>query len=319
MTVKKLKKSNGFAASDGLIAILIITLFTGIITTIIYNIYLSNASIKRMSTATGYVTTILENMDKEYYEDMTIDGLEDYINTNQELFDVQDNQINISSNDTTEQQKSMGSSSNPPYTINMNIEYYNKTEGNEDKLDLVKKLTVTVSYKLGNKDQEITMSRVKSREKLLTPNSPDISLLSSEKQKVYPIKKVNDKWKVCYEKDSNWYNYENGYWATIIISEDELQIGDEINKDDFANSGDMYVWIPRFAYDETNNSILFLYSNTNNYVSNSESYNNLLELEDTFKISSEFKTNSQENVGIWVNNTSGVAYANLNSIYERQV
>ena len=319
MTVKKLKKSNGFAASDGLIAILIITLFTGIITTIIYNIYLSNASIKRMSTATGYITNILENMDKAYYKDTTVEGVGAYIEANQELFDMQDNQINISSNDTTEQQKSMGSSSNPPYTININIEYYNKTQGNEDKLDLVKKLTVTVSYKLGNKDQEITMSRGKSRENLIVPNNPDISLIGIEEENVYSIKKVNNKWQVCDEKDSNWYNYENGFWATIIISEDKLQIGDEINIDNFANSGDMYVWIPRFAYDETNNTILFLYSNTNNYISNSENYNNLIELEDTFEVLSDFKIENKENVGIWVNNTLGDAYVRLNSVYERQV
>ena len=47
----KLKNSNGFAASDALMAIIIITAFTGIIATLAYNIYLSNTSIKRMSKA----------------------------------------------------------------------------------------------------------------------------------------------------------------------------------------------------------------------------------------------------------------------------
>ena len=44
-----IKKSNGAIAVDGLIAVLIISLFTGLIAALSYNIYLSNASLKRMS------------------------------------------------------------------------------------------------------------------------------------------------------------------------------------------------------------------------------------------------------------------------------
>ena len=319
MINKKIKKENGFAGSDALIAVLIIVLFTGIIATIIYNIYLSNASIKRMGTATKYITNIFENMDKAYYDDVTLIGLKDYINANSELFSTSENQINISSNNTSESGESIGITDNPRYTINVDIEYYNKTQGNEDKLDLVKQITVTVIYKLGNKNQEITMTRVKSRERLLTPNIPDISLLEIEETKVYPVKKVNNKWKVCDSRDSGWYNYESGYWATIIISNQELKIDDEVNIDDYILEGNMYVWIPRFAYDLSNNSILFLYSNTNNYVNNNGEYNSLLDLENTFGVLQDFKTGDQENTGIWINNTLGDAYTKLNSIYERKV
>lgn len=321
MIKKKLKRENGFAASDALIAVLIISLFTGLIATIIYNIYLSNSSIKRMGTATGYITNIFEYIDKAYYDDITIVDLETYINTNSEIFNIENNQINISSNDiANESLKTVGSLNDPLYKININIQYYNKMEGNENKLDLVKKLTVNVIYKLGDKDQTITMTRVKSRERLITPNNPDISLLEiDEGKKAYCIKKISDKWKVCDEKDSSWYNYENGNWATIIISENDLQIGNEIDIDNFANVGDMYVWIPRFAYDVANNSILFLYSSTNKYIDNSSGYNNLSELQNTFTVLTDFKINNEENIGIWVNNASGQAYRNLNAVYERNV
>lgn len=319
MINKKIKKENGFAGSDALIAVLIIVLFTGIIATIIYNIYLSNASIKRMGTSTKYITNIFENIDKAYYDDVTLTGLKNYINTNSDLFSTSENQINISSNNTSESNESIGTTDNPRYTINVYIEYYNKTTGNEDKLDLVKQITVTVIYKLGNKNQEITMTRVKSRERLVTPNIPDISLLGSEETKVYPAKKVNNKWKVCDSRDTGWYSYENGYWATIVISDEDLKIDDEINIDNYFLEGNMYVWIPRFAYDSSNNSILFLYSNTNSYVNNNGEYNSLSEPENTFEVSQDFKTGDQANIGIWVNNTSGEAYTELNSIYERKV
>lgn len=160
---KSLKEQKGFATSDALIAVLIITLFSGLIATISYNIYLSNSSIKRMSKASEYTTRTFEYIEKEYYENITINGLEQFFNNNQDVFNINNNQINIKSNNVDEIEKSIGNSTNPAYTMDINIVYYNKTEGNEDKLDLVKEITMTVTYKLGNKDQEITITRNKTK------------------------------------------------------------------------------------------------------------------------------------------------------------
>lgn len=307
MAIKNLKKSNGFAASDGLIAVLIIVLFSGLITTIIYNIYLSNASIKRMSIATEYITTVFEYLDKAYYDDIYVDGLATYIDgkqkdDNKDIFDKSVNKVIISSNNG-DGQKNITESEDPQYTIEMKIDYYNETEGNQEKLDLVKKLTVAVSYKLGNKDQKIEMSRIKSRENLITPNRPDFSLLNLEdEENAYPIKKVDDKWQVCDEKDINWYNYENGYFATIVVSKEMLPIGEKIIINDFKDAGNMYIWIPRFAYDTTD--IKFLYSNTNNYIKYAEGsvkYSVLSGIENSsFKVLQVFETEEQDNVGIWI-------------------
>ena len=319
MIKRKVKEENGFAASDALIAVLIIALFTGIIATIIYNIYLSNSSIKRMGTATGYITKIFENLDKRYYDDTTVEGLATYFNENGTQFNIDKNQINISSNNENETAITIGVSDSEQYKINIYIEYYNKTEGNKDKLDMVKQLTVTVGYKLGNKNQEITMNRVKSREKLVAPNKPDIALLEEQTKKVVnPVKNINGKWKVCDERDATWYNYEGGYWAAAVVSDEKLEINTEINIDDYLTDGNIYVWIPRFAYDEKTSSIEFLYSKTNNYIDDIGDYNVLSELEDTFVVSTEFKIDDKDSIGIWVNNTSGDAYTNLNSIYEME-
>ena len=159
----RIKEQKGFATSDALIAVLIIILFSGLIATISYNVYLSNSSIKRMSKATGYITNMFEYIDKEYYQNITVNGLEDYINNNQTVFNTTNNQINISSNNTQETAKTIGNN-NPAFIMNIYIEYYNKTQGNTDKLDLVKEITMTVNYKLGNKNQEITMTRNKAKE-----------------------------------------------------------------------------------------------------------------------------------------------------------
>ncbi|MDO5555418.1 MAG: hypothetical protein Q4G09_01805 [Clostridia bacterium] len=313
MIKKMLKKQNGFAASDGLTAIIIIALFTGIIATIIYNIYLSNTSIKRMGTATAYITNIIEYTEKAYYDDVSVTGLENYINEQASFFDTGKNKVIISSNNT-EQQIGNGS---PAFTIEINIEYYNETEGNTDKKDLVKKVSVTVTYKLGNKQQEISMFRIKLRETLATPNKPDLKLLTTGGGYSYPIRQIDNQWKVCDEKDTEWYNYENGYWATVMISEDQLDIGDEVSVWD----APVYFWIPRYAYDTTNNSIEFLYSNTDKYVYNNEGYNSL---EDTnFDVLEEFtnELTGESLTGIWVNIDSEnlpEAYSNLDTVYPRK-
>ena len=52
MKLIQFRKNKGIAATDTLIAIIIITLFSSIIGSIAYNVYLSNISVKRMSKRT---------------------------------------------------------------------------------------------------------------------------------------------------------------------------------------------------------------------------------------------------------------------------
>ena len=258
---KILKENKGLAASDGLIAVLIIALFTGIIATLLYNIYISNTSLKRMSTANLYLIDVLEYVDRVYYDDVTANNLTDYFNNKFKT----DNQVRAV---TAENE------GNTPYKVIINVQKYNETEGNTDKLDLVKQITVKVNYKVGNREQKIEVSRIKSRENLLTPNKPDLNLVSKNgNEKVYPVKQVDGSYKVCREDDSNWYNYdtdssENSITAKVIVTEIELSTGDLIGELD-ENTYTIYEWIPRYAEDADRN-IIYLFSNTNNYVESFE-------------------------------------------------
>ena len=156
------------------------------------------------------------------------------------------------------------------YNITILIDKYTPTA---DSLDLVKQITVIVSYKLGNKMQNIPMTMIKQRENLKTPNEPDINLAESiEAKKIYPIKKVNNKWKVCNINDSNWYNYESGRYAIIayIDEDEEINVGEEV--DITSEEIDIKVWIPRYAYNEDEEELIFLYSDTNNYVKINNGY-----------------------------------------------
>ena len=159
--IKKIKEQKGFAASDGLIAVLIIVLFSGLIATISYNIYLSNSSIKRMSKANEYIVDMFEYIDKSYYDDVTKENLVSYFN-NKYYYE----EDGITPKERAQVKlKEQDENIDTPYKAEISIVKYNETEGNTEKLDLVQEITMTVRYKLGNKEQEITMTTSKAKEK----------------------------------------------------------------------------------------------------------------------------------------------------------
>lgn len=305
MKGKILKNQKGIAGSDALIAILIIALFVGLIATISYNIYLSNSSVKRMSKATSYIVDMFEYIDKIYYDDVTEENLKKYFNDKygEEAKVIETEDENV------------------PFKINLEITNYNETEGNDDKLDLVKQIVMKVNYKLGNKPQTIEMKKIKSRETFITPNSPDLAQLSiTEGNKKYPIKRVGNIWEVCDVKDNSWYNYETGDWALAMETTEELTAGQEVETETLSEGEKIYAWIPRYAYD-TKNNIKFLYSNSDCYIDVKENddtdvkanYNIMV------KINEEEYTKPDcfsENVtGIWTTDKSSDEYTKLNAVY----
>jgi len=152
---KFLKDHKGFAASDALIAVLIIVLFSGLIATISYNIYISNSSIKRMSKATGYIVDVFEYIDIIDYESVTENNLADYFNKKYYVGEKTEAKMILDGENSE--------TINTPFKAEVDIVKYNETEGNKEKMDLVQEITMTVRYKLGNKDQEITMTRNKTK------------------------------------------------------------------------------------------------------------------------------------------------------------
>lgn len=313
MKIKRLENNNGFAASDALIAVLIITLSTGIIASLIYNIYLSNASLKRMSKANGYIVDVFEYIDKIYYDDVNNKNLIEYFN-NKYYYETdgvtpkQNADVMAGDNITT---------LNTSFKVIINVQNYNEIEGNEDKLDLVKQITMSVTYKLGGKDQTIEIKRIKSREKLKTPNTPDFNLLElQEGYNVYPIKKIDNIWKVCDKSDSSWYDYPSGKWALVIKTSKTLSLNEEIDINNLLENEEIIAWIPRYAYDSANNKIQFLFSNSNNYIEEIDGYNNLISIDgSSYIVSDSFLNGEEELVGIWTKDSSIDVYTTLNNIY----
>lgn len=143
-----LKEKKGIFLSDAIIAILIILLFTGIIVSLMTNIFLESAKIKLSSQQVDFVTEIFEYVEKIPYENVTQENLINYIN--------EKNVDYVSAGSTIEDLTT-------PYKIAITVEKYNETEGNTDKLDLIKVVTVNVENNLSDKQYSTTMSKLKKR------------------------------------------------------------------------------------------------------------------------------------------------------------
>ncbi|MBQ6992309.1 MAG: hypothetical protein IJN50_05320 [Clostridia bacterium] len=260
-----LKNEKGAIGTDTFISVLVITLFVGLIATLTYNIYLSTMSTKRNSQATAYIVEIFEYIDKQYYKDVTEQNLVNYIenkynnaenaDTNNEISDINiASARNVTGLENTSDTNEILTT---PYKIEIAITPY------DEKFDLVKTITVTIKYNLGTKEESITMTKVKAKENLITPNEPNMdNLVVNDNMKIYPIKFIDGAWYVTdTKKDTTWYNYENGYWATVFVSKDDYKEGEIISS---TSLGDYYVWIPRYAY--YNSDIKFLYEETEQYV-----------------------------------------------------
>lgn len=276
MKKMNLRNEKGAIGTDAFIAILVITLFVGLIATLTYNIYISTMETKRTSTATTYIVEIFEYIDKLYYSDVTEKNLVDYINnkynnaenaeTDNEISDVNiASARNTTSVENTDDTKDILTT---PYKIEISINPYN------EQFDLVKIITVTVKYNVGNQEENLTMTKVKAKENLITPNAPEISSLEvTEEMNIYPIKYTGGSWYVTdSEKDTTWYNYENGYWATIFVTNYNFEEGEQILP---TTLGDYYVWIPRYAYKASD--IKFLYKDTEQFVNEQGILENLPE------------------------------------------
>lgn len=278
-----LKSNKGITGADAVLGVALAILFSGIIATLSYNIYVTSSSLKRSSKALEYITSTFEYVATQYYDNVTEDNIKNYISTKLDE--------KISTNE------------GKPYKAQVSVTKYNQIEGNTDKLDLVKEITMSVTYKLGDKDQTIEIKTAKSREKLEVPNKPNLDKLAiTERQYIYPIKYVNENWKVTSKDDTNWYDYNRGLWGTVVVTTTQKSIGDVITKTD----GTIYLWVPRFEYSPNPNSedkyvVNFLYKNTNKRIVVKEGITRIEDRElKSVKdsIPNEFIQN--ENTGVWI-------------------
>ena len=127
--MKKSIGQRGVTSADIIVAVVIIMLFVSVITTGFYNYYKSIQSKNRVTIATNIVIDIIENVEMLQYDEVTKENVNNIVET-----------------------LKLDGTISKPYTITVDLQNYNETEGNIEKKDLVKILKVKVTY--GDNDIE---------------------------------------------------------------------------------------------------------------------------------------------------------------------
>ena len=131
-----IKSNKGYVAIDMAVAIIGIIVFSGLIISLMYSNFLGNARTKKEAIAAIYLTEIMENVGIATYDDIKQDNIE-----NLKPADLRESSSNNDKN---------------IYTIKIDIV--------EIKTDIIKKVTSTISYTVGNKTYSNTLERIKIKE-----------------------------------------------------------------------------------------------------------------------------------------------------------
>lgn len=129
MKIQKYIDERGITQADIIVAVVIIILFISVITTGFYNYYKSVQSKNRTTIATNIVVDVIENIEMLQYDEVTKENIDNIVET-----------------------LKLDGSIPKSYTVTVDLQNYNETEGNMDKKDLIKILKVKVAY--GENDTE---------------------------------------------------------------------------------------------------------------------------------------------------------------------
>lgn len=131
MRKKYLLKSNkGVTGIDIVVAVIIIVVFTGIVSTLMYNSYLIGLEILKSANASAYATIILEKVDEKAFEDVT----DNFVDTL-----ISNNELELDSSYTVEFVK-------------------------QDVNEIIKKVDLNINYTVGNSNKTLSISKLKIKE-----------------------------------------------------------------------------------------------------------------------------------------------------------
>ena len=139
-----MKSNKGVALYDVIIAIIVLSLFVGLIGTLFYQIVYNNGLIKYNAIATHFAVRVAEDIDKISYENVTSQYLNNYIS-------------NATNSDNTKIY-------NLPEDFNITVNVRNYNENDNSKEDILKIATIEVSYRCFNQDFSYKLRKLKIKE-----------------------------------------------------------------------------------------------------------------------------------------------------------
>ncbi len=129
--MKKIFNEKGITGIDLTIGIVVLSIFTGVIVSLMLNAYSTSIEVKKSANAMAYATIILEKVDEKSFEDVN-DSFVAYLEALGEV-DISDD-----------------------YTITFNTQVLEE--------NLFKKATITVSYDVNDEQKSITINKLKIKE-----------------------------------------------------------------------------------------------------------------------------------------------------------
>lgn len=131
---RKLKSESGFTMYDLIVAMFLITLFVGLIASLMYSSYKINMETNLMMQASAYSVQILEDIDKIAYEEV----------------------------DSSLASKYKSDFSIPAgFNVNLEVSKYGEEQNLQDVMKIVK---LTISYEFSGNTENVTITRLKIKE-----------------------------------------------------------------------------------------------------------------------------------------------------------
>ncbi len=135
-----MRKEKGFTGVDIIISIFVITIFVAIIGNLIINVNLNNKSIERRTIATSYAIQEIEKIKSLKYQE-------------------QYNNKGLKGKEILEQKEIYQNEKFTGYNKTIYIEdYISIIQNGEKEPNIVKQITIEISYLLGNKNQTVELS-----------------------------------------------------------------------------------------------------------------------------------------------------------------
>ena len=283
--MENLKKNNGFTQADIVISIVILMLFTTLVSALFYNSYISSIKSKRHSEATTYLSKIFESIELISYDNLE-NEIKDVINK------IDSNKLSGTIVENGNAQENLST----PYKAEVEIVNYNEMNGNTDKEDLVKLITVTIKYNSRKgKEDTVTGKRLKTKE---TIYEDSLEIIPNLYEGMIPI---SSETQATNKYATNWFDYSKEKVAKIMLQDGNSNA----DTGEITNEGSSFVYVPRFAYKiNADESIEIKFLNTDNTCKDGSSTEINVETDnienDKYYLPSCFSQNNIQLAGIWV-------------------
>ena len=141
--MSKIKQNKGITGIDIVISVIVITIFVALIASLVYKINFNGKKVERKNIALSYAINEVEKIKQQgYIADYDNVGLKQEEVLEKHSHDIQDQNGEFSG-----------------YYKEILVKDYIAFQGNEDKSpNILKKITVTISFKLGNEDVSMSIS-----------------------------------------------------------------------------------------------------------------------------------------------------------------